>query len=79
MDNEMAKFTCGICGRKHQMGPHAYEGTFVPRYQIQVCQICYSANWDGWGPDAERKLIPHLTANGLPIPQRNSKGWLPRD
>lgn len=79
MDGEPIKFVCAICGQKHQMGPHRYDGQFVPRYQVQVCRICYSANWDGWGPEAEEILVPHLKAKGLPIPPRNAKGWLPRD
>jgi hypothetical protein len=33
----------------------------------------------GWAPQFEARLIAHLTANGLPTPDRNAQGLLPRD
>lgn len=70
---------CGICGNGFQMGPNQYDGKWIPRYQLSVCRSCYEGNWDGWGPVAEEKLLPHLREKGIEIPERNSKGWIPRD
>ena len=61
------------------MGPHLYSGEFIKLYEIAVCSICYQANWDGWAPHFEQRLVAHLEKCGRPIPQRNEKGWLPRD
>ena len=69
--------TCFSCGSKFQMGPHIY-GEYIPPYKISVCTPCFNANWDGWGPMVDKKLVEHLQAMGLPIPDRNEKGWLPR-
>lgn len=60
------------------MGPHFYDGSYIKRYQIQVCGTCWSGNYDGWQPDCERRLILHLEKEGVPIPDRNEKGLLPR-
>ncbi len=70
---------CFTCGTSFQFGAHTYDGKVIPRYQISVCSACYSGNWDGWNPRLDEKLIAHLTSQGLPIPERNEKGWLPRD
>ncbi len=71
--------TCFMCGSPFQMGPHLYEGEFIRHYQVSICSTCYKGNWDGWAPHYEHRLVAHLKKNGLPIPERNAKGWLPRD
>lgn len=72
-------YDCGICGAAFQFGPHLYEGKHIPSYNLTVCKTCWEVNWDGWGPGAERALLAHLERQGLPLPERNSKGWLPRE
>ena len=47
---------CGICDHQFQFGPGSYDGTHLPYYQMTICRICYAANWDGFGPNAEDKL-----------------------
>ena len=79
MNEDKIMRTCPLCYREYQFGPHRYDGTAIPRYQITVCNTCYRSNWDGWAPHYESQLIDHLKANNLPIPKRNAKGWLPRD
>ena len=61
------------------MGPHRYDGKYIPRYQISVCSGCWSGNWDGWGPLHEPMIVAHAQEKGLTLPPRNQKGWLPRD
>lgn len=70
---------CFICESEYRYGPHVYDGRAIPRYNFAVCRTCYSSNWDGWVPHAEPKIIKHLEHENLPIPERNDKGWLPRD
>lgn len=70
---------CDICGQKYQFGNHKYDGKYIPKYKLNVCMSCYEGNWDGWAPHYEQKFIEHLNQNGLPLPERNSKGWFPRD
>lgn len=78
---DKAKFfqRCDTCGTSYQFGPHVYEGKYIPMYQINVCMTCWDANWDGWAPHLEKKVMANLKAKGLPIPARNEKGWLPRN
>jgi hypothetical protein len=71
-------FPCFTCGNQFQFGPHRYDGENIPRYQICGCRTCYAASWDGWGPHHEQRVLAHLEKKGLPIPERNEKGWLPR-
>ncbi len=78
MNQDQKKYVCAICGDKFQMSNGIYDGEYISRYQIQVCRICYSSNYDGWGPAADEILVSHIKAKGLPIPARNAKGWLPR-
>lgn len=68
-----------MCGNEYQYGPHRYDGHYISKYKISVCSICYAGNWDGWNSHYEEKLIVHLHKNKLPIPERNAKGWFPRD
>jgi hypothetical protein len=71
--------SCFTCGQGYQYGPSIYAGEHLPTYDVAVCSTCYGANWDGWAPVHERKLLAHLVATGRPVPSRNAKGWLPRD
>ena len=70
---------CFMCDNEFLMGPDRYDGKFIRSYKINVCRICYNGNWDGWCPDFEDRLIEHLNKENLPIPERNEKGWLPRN
>lgn len=79
MDGTLIIMVCDICGQRHQMGPHRYDGRFISRYQIEVCRSCYSSNWDGWNPDAEKKIILHLVSKILSLSTRNIVGLLPGD
>lgn len=70
--------TCFTCGGEFQFGPHIYSGTHIRMYNMTVCRDCYAANHDGWAPHFEAKILKHLRSEGLPIPDRNEKEWLPR-
>ena len=61
------------------MGPQIYDGEYIQRYDLYMCSPCHTGNWDGWNPGYEHKLVEHLQAKGLPIPERNARGWFPRD
>ena len=41
--------------------------------------MCLVVNWDGWNPRYEETLLNRVKEKGLPVPERNSKGLLPRD
>lgn len=68
---------CIICGRQFQYGEHRYDGRFLPRYQMSVCDMCLQANHDGWAPQYEDRIIKHLKESDLEVPERNAEGWLP--
>ena len=71
--------TCVLSGKTFQMGDGVYEGTFVPRYQMNVYQPCYLGNHDGYASHYDENILEHLKEKGLPVPERNAKGYLPRD
>lgn len=71
---------CIVCGQQYQHGPHRYEGHRLELYgNIFCCDACWQTNHDGWAPHYEEVLLEHLKSTDLPIPLRNSKGWLPRN
>lgn len=79
MTTEKFIFKCDMCEASYQHGPHRFEGHSLPLYgKIFACNQCWNGNHDGWAPDLEARLHAHLTRQGLPVPQRNDKGWLPR-
>ncbi len=79
MTDQKIMMACDTCAKQFQFGPHRYEGRPIKLYGVTVCDSCWNGNWDGWAPHFEPILKEHLKRNNLPEPQRNSKGWLPRD
>lgn len=79
MDDLKIMKTCQICGQSFQFGPHVYDGNHIARYNLTVCRGCYQANWDGWAPVWEDAFEAHLHKHGISLPERNEKGWYPRD
>ena len=72
-------FKCDVCDASYQHGPHRYEGHSLSLYgKIFACDLCWNGNHDGWAPALEACLLAHLKRQGLPVPQRNEKGLLPR-
>ena len=72
-----AQYECFVCGKPIRMGPQHYEGRFLRRYQVRICTPCADMNRIGWAPRNEDRLLAHLSERGIPIPERNMKGWLP--
>lgn len=71
--------TCGLCGTSFQFGTGVYDGKHIARYQLTVCRGCWEGNHDGWAKWLETKLVAHLNAKGIQIPERNAAGWYPRE
>ncbi len=70
---------CFTCGRMFQMSHGKYHGKTIPAYRISVCNTCYDSNWDGWTDGQADQIEDHLRKNSLPVPERTSENWLPRD
>lgn len=70
---------CDLCGEGFHYRPAGGFGTYLPTYQVMACNRCYLANQDGWAPNLEETVTRNLRAKGLRIPERNTKGLLPRD
>ena len=71
---------CGLCNSEYEYGFGKYNGRPLKLYgYLSCCDTCWNSNWDGWAPHYEEKLLNFLKEKKLPIPARNSKGWLPRD
>jgi len=77
MAKPIPRANCFFCNKSCHVGYGVYEGKMNQTYRIFVCHSCSEGNWDGWAPRHEAKLIAHLKANGMDIPERNEKGWLP--
>lgn len=70
---------CDICGTEVMFGKGAYQLRPLKLYGVHCCETCWKGNWDGWGPYSESKILAILKEKNLPIPERNKKGWLPRE
>lgn len=70
---------CVPCGNSFKFGNGAYHGKHMPGYEMMVCSSCYDANWDGWAPALEPRILQHLATTGIEKPRRNAEGFLPRD
>lgn len=79
MEPKPFTYSCALCGATFQFGPRVYDGRHIARYNMTVCRGCYQANWDGWAPVLEEMFESHLRKHGIPLPERNEKGWYPRD
>ena len=71
--------SCEICGSKFILGPHIYDGRYLPKYGITVCMRCFFANGGGWAPHLEPAVTASLRQRNLPIPPWNESGLLPRE
>ena len=67
-----------MCGASFEHGPHVYQGRQIARYKLLVCEACHKGNAEGWNRAMEPKLLAHLRAANLPVPERNAKGLFPR-
>jgi hypothetical protein len=80
MSQDKIMFDCDICGSPYQHGPHRYEGHKLHRYGgIMACDKCWRGNRDGWNSNLEPILLGHVQRLGMPIPERNENGLLPRE
>ncbi|WP_432735716.1 hypothetical protein [Maridesulfovibrio sp. FT414] len=79
MLNKKFMFKCPVCGNEYQHGPQIYEGRTCSGYDIEVCETCYDCNWDSWNSEAEETLLAILEEKGTEPPERNDKGFLPRN
>jgi hypothetical protein len=68
---------CDLCKRSYQQKPHVYEVSRLSHYDMNICNNCRKANWDGIGPMLENNFIEHLQLKNIPPPTRNAKGWYP--
>ena len=65
-------FTCDVCGKQYQHGPHQYEGHRLSLYDdISCCEVCWKLNCNGWAPQYEIALLAQLKRNDLHMPPRN--------
>ena len=72
-------FECDVCGSEYQHGPGRYEGHVLGLYGgVACCDTCWQGNWDGWNPHDEKRILEICKERNVPVPKRNSKGWLPR-
>lgn len=70
---------CPLCSALFKWGPERFDGREIKRYDLKVCNICWQQSWGGWKHSHEEKIIAHLEKSGLPIPERNARGLLPRE
>ncbi len=79
MTTDKKTHQCFICFKKFQMEEHIYDGKWIQSYQIEVCMSCWQSNRDGWAPHNTERIIKHLEKKGIPIPQKDEEGRLPRN
>jgi hypothetical protein len=73
--DEKIYYDCILCSLPFQFGPHVYNGRHIKQWDVQICDRCCSANWDGIVLETHPGLMEHLKAEGIPI-TLNSRGGL---
>lgn len=69
MDATRIMYPCISCGRQFQFGPDRYDGRVAKLYgNAPVCNTCWNANFDGWGPSVNRNCSPCLRKWGFRYP-----------
>lgn len=71
--------TCPLCGCSFLFTHEHHDGKRMRALGKTVCLTCYDGNWDGWNPQVEEKIIELIEEQGFVVPERNEKGWIPRD
>lgn len=67
--------TCDFCERDIPEGQWGHTQRALGG--MYSCQPCRRANWDGWAPHYEKKIIAWLDDSGHPHPPRNEKELFP--
>jgi hypothetical protein len=75
MTDEPIFYDCFLCKFPFRFGPHVYEGRYIWKWSLAICNHCYSDNWDGVDPSEHPDLIPHLKGHGVAI-EKNERGWI---
>lgn len=75
MDGDKILYECILGHHWFQLGPHIYEGRRIKVWDVEICDRCAAANWDGIMLDRHPDLAEHLKTKSIPI-TLNSKGWL---
>ena len=75
IDREITAARCDVCGNWIPLPKLQHNST----YDIMVCPICHDTNEAGWAPVREGAVTQRLIEQGLPLPPRNDRGWLPRE
>ena len=76
---ERMQSQCELCGKAVDYSNGIYGLNKCSGYDIFVCDTCYASNHDGWGPFHQTIVISIMNKKGKALPQRNHKGWLPRE
>ena len=77
MESDKCMVKCDLCSRMFQFGPHKYDGKYLRKYEMSVCQGCLNSHHDGVGPSHEKQFTDHLITKNIKLPDRNAKGWYP--
>jgi hypothetical protein len=68
--------TCFFCERPFIFGEQQYYGQYIHQWELCICDVCRSLNWDGINPRYEPRLLAHLSERLLLRPGRNARGLL---
>lgn len=75
MKNDKTYYDCILCDVPFQFGPHVYMGRHIAAWNVQICEVCIRANWNGIMTEQHPRLMEHLRKQGVPV-KLNPKGWL---
>jgi len=68
---------CAFCQATADLLIGKYPISNLHGYNLPICDLCRRSNYDGWRDPYEAKLLAHLEANDIPVPQRLDNGRLP--
>lgn len=66
---------CFTCARRFRYGPNEYQGHYLARWQMIVCDGCRPNVWSEVPPIYQSRVVSHLTIIKIK-PRVNAKGFL---
>ncbi len=71
----MSKYKCDFCEGDFQLGPQVYEGKFIPKHKLHLCDGCYTINRRGVLHNYVAQFKNHLDKNNIAPPEVNTEGF----
>ena len=59
--------TCILCGRKLLGRGHRHDGQYIAQWNVDVCEPCFEASYQGVALSRHPQLAHHLNEQGIKV------------